>query len=199
MLDSFIGPAISIGRMSQIEISAVQLSGLFGGDTDRGRAILGAEILSNVLERLLQKYFVGTERQIRSILTDRYAPLSSFSARTDVAQVLGLISDDTAADLRTIRKVRNAFAHNLEASFDDSSSSDRINSLRVLSAVQLEDRSTNVFKTRTAYSVASYALIALLNKSIELTNSQSRPGTVEVNEIHYSKKSGLRVIVQQTI
>jgi mannitol operon repressor len=46
------------------------------------------------------------------------APLGSLNARIAACHALGLISDIEKHDLTILRKIRNEFAHHIEASFD---------------------------------------------------------------------------------
>lgn len=185
--------------MSEIVVSDSQLRSLFGGDTDRSRAIIAAELLSAALEELLKKYFVGSGRNVKDLLQARYAPISTFSARTELANILGLITDDIASDLRTLRKIRNRFAHDLEISFDEASNKDRVGSLNVLRNVRLQDDGDSNFKPRTGYSVAAYALLSVLGAAIDATDSGRRPPAIRVKQILHDTKRGLRVqIVSQT-
>lgn len=48
---------------------------------------------------------------------DGYGPLSTFSAKIDVAFALDLIDADVHRDLRTIKDIRNCFAHTTHSYF----------------------------------------------------------------------------------
>src|SRR5690606_18966025 len=52
------------------------------------------------------------------LVGDGMVPLGSFSARTQAAYVLGLISENEFKELNTLRKIRNLFAHKVKMSFD---------------------------------------------------------------------------------
>ncbi|NPU93980.1 MAG: hypothetical protein HPY82_18880 [Gammaproteobacteria bacterium] len=45
---------------------------------------------------------------------DGYGPLATFSAKTDMALLLGLITERVHKDINLIRKIRNIFAHEAE-------------------------------------------------------------------------------------
>lgn len=47
-----------------------------------------------------------------------------------MCSALGLISEDECHDLTLIRKIRNEFAHNMQASFDDQAIKSRCKALR---------------------------------------------------------------------
>jgi DNA-binding MltR family transcriptional regulator len=48
-------------------------------------------------------------------MSGKMAPLSSFAAKIEMALTLGVISEDFYYQLHALRKVRNAFAHQIEA------------------------------------------------------------------------------------
>src|SRR5262249_17903825 len=65
-------------------------------------------------------------KKIEEDLFEGTAPLASFSARIKLAFYLGLISAECRADLETIRRIRNDFAHKPDLiSFDTQSIADR--------------------------------------------------------------------------
>lgn len=82
------------------------------GQSDRATAIVGGSLVEDQLKGLLQKAMVPCDQT--NELFSGYAPLATFSARTTVAFVLGLIPEDVFRDLNIIRKVRNEFAHKHE-------------------------------------------------------------------------------------
>jgi hypothetical protein len=88
----------------------VELRLALSKETDRGCALFAAAYLDGELEGLLRAKMVADERVASAILSpDR--PLGSFSARIDVAYLLGLIPRLARLDLHLIRKIRNDFAH----------------------------------------------------------------------------------------
>ena len=80
--------------------------------TDRGAAIIGSawveEELYAAIESFLEKDKNAWERLFR-----KSGPLSSFSAKIDLARLLGVVSGIVASDLHIIRGVRNEFAHSI--------------------------------------------------------------------------------------
>jgi len=82
--------------------------------TDRGASIVGAawveeELLASI-ESFLEKDKKAWDRLFR-----KSGPLSSFSAKIDLARLLGIISTVVASDLHIIREIRNEFAHSVLA------------------------------------------------------------------------------------
>ena len=100
-------------------------------ESDRASVILSATMLDNALETLLRTYLVPIGSQQDNLLEGRYAPISSFSARIDLAHRIGLISTKLCRDLHMVRGIRNEFAHNVTGcDFNNQSISDRIAELK---------------------------------------------------------------------
>jgi mannitol operon repressor len=94
----------------------------FAHESDRASAILGAAYLDVLLEQLISSFLIDDQNAIGELLSvDRpYAPLSTFSARITAAYCLGLIDGIQYRDLKTIKRIRNRFAHGLQGlSFHD--------------------------------------------------------------------------------
>jgi hypothetical protein len=84
---------------------------------ERAIAIVGATFLDNVLERILINFMVDDERETKRLIGIDGA-MGTFSSRVTGTYCLGLICKTVQDDLRIVGKVRNRFAHQLEASFD---------------------------------------------------------------------------------
>src|SRR5258705_12628168 len=91
---------------------------MFGRETDRGFAIVGATLLDSLLEILLRKRMVPS---LPNEIFSAYGPLGSLSAKIDVSYSLGFISKGEHSELHRIRRIRNEFAHSLDASLSFSS------------------------------------------------------------------------------
>jgi hypothetical protein len=99
----------------------------FEGESDRACVILGAAALDEELRTLLRAFFVPSPTESDSLLDGANAPLGSFSSRIDAAHRLGLISARFARDLHVIRRIRNAFAHDISnCRFDNQAVGDRV-------------------------------------------------------------------------
>jgi DNA-binding MltR family transcriptional regulator len=81
-------------------------------ESDRGCALVAAAHLDERLGTLLSRSMVSDQASQR-LLQDR-GPLATFAARIDLAHALGLIGPDVRHDFHIVRKVRNAFAHELK-------------------------------------------------------------------------------------
>lgn len=99
-------------------------------ETDRGAALVGAAMVDDRLSRLLHRHFLDTP-EAEFMLEGPMAPLGTFSARTYAAFCLGLITRVEFEECRTIRKIRNEFAHALHGlKFTDQRIYDLCNNLK---------------------------------------------------------------------
>jgi DNA-binding MltR family transcriptional regulator len=111
--------------------SISELTQAFEKETDRGCVLAAAAHLDDQLKELLLAFMADCE-EARELLDSTGAqPLSAFGARAKMAYALGLISACHYADLRTIAKLRNDFAHKWRvATFDPDSVMSRVSLLR---------------------------------------------------------------------
>jgi hypothetical protein len=82
----------------------------FDSESDRAAVILGAAKLDLALRELLTKRFMPNPSG-QDDLFDADKPISTLSARINVAYRLGLIDKPFAKSLHLVRKIRNEFAH----------------------------------------------------------------------------------------
>lgn len=109
----------------------------FSRESDRAAVILGAAKLDLVLRELLVKKFLPNPSG-QDELFDTDKPISTFSARINVAYRLGLIDKQLANSLHLIRRIRNDFAHEaVGAELGAGSHRDRV---KVLSAPFLKNK-----------------------------------------------------------
>ncbi|SJZ30979.1 hypothetical protein SAMN02745126_00107 [Enhydrobacter aerosaccus] len=84
---------------------------------ERAIAIVGVTFLDSILEHTLINFMIDDEKEVSKLLgLDR--PLGTFSSRVTAAYCLGLICKTVRDDLRIVGRIRNKFAHELQASFD---------------------------------------------------------------------------------
>ena len=108
----------------------------FAQNTDRGAVIVSATILAELLRMTLETFMV--QEDVVDDLFGPYKPLSTFSARVQIAFALGLISDQEHNYLEIIRGIRNQFAHTAGAlSFENQSISDRCQNLQLPKGVYI--------------------------------------------------------------
>jgi DNA-binding MltR family transcriptional regulator len=107
-------------RHFALEDALLEFSLLFKHEekNDRGLVIVGAAFLDTLLEHILINFLVDDTKEVSELL--RYdQPLGSYGNRTRAAYCFGLINKTIRDDLRLVGKIRNRFAHDLYASFDD--------------------------------------------------------------------------------
>jgi DNA-binding MltR family transcriptional regulator len=72
-------------------------------------------VAGTALEDFVELALTSRMRELSKSRNDRlfgaYGPLSTFSAKIDVAYALEIIDDDLLADFNAIRSIRNTFAH----------------------------------------------------------------------------------------
>lgn len=90
----------------------------------RELAIVAGAVLDSALAELLAKRLNGPESEIHSFLGvngDGRAPCGSLGARIQLALLTTIISESDAIILRTIKGIRNQFAHEVRADYNSSS------------------------------------------------------------------------------
>jgi hypothetical protein len=101
-----------------------------GAESERGMTVLVAAELDRVLEVVLKSYLApGKARE--DLFEGGSPPLGTFSAKINLAGALHLIRDDEYELLHLIRRIRNEFAHNPDASFRDERISSWLNAIPV--------------------------------------------------------------------
>jgi DNA-binding MltR family transcriptional regulator len=79
-------------------------------ESDRGAALYAAAHLDDLLHGLLHEFLVDDPGVFKRLFSGT-GGLATFSARTTLAYLLGLIPISVRDDLNLIRKIRNDFAH----------------------------------------------------------------------------------------
>jgi len=83
-------------------------------ESDRGCVILGAALLADALEDLLRSCCRDEPKDIKATidpLFEGYAPLSTFSARIQLAFALGILPCQLRDKIELVRRLRNDSAH----------------------------------------------------------------------------------------
>ncbi len=108
-------------------------------ESERGTVIVSAALMDEALEDLIKARLVSSPGHEDELFAGPYAPLGSFSAKTDFAYRLGLIGLSTRNSLHQIRKLRNDFAHSsVIESFDSSKVKNRVRELFKLNQNMLD-------------------------------------------------------------
>ncbi len=87
------------------------------GESDRGYVLFLAAQMDIYLREVLESFLVK-HSSVTELFDGPYAPFGSFSGKIKAAFVLGLITREEAARVDAVRKVRNVFAHVIDATFD---------------------------------------------------------------------------------
>ena len=99
----------------------------FEKESERACVILATAMLDQALLAILQAQLVPISSSRDDLLEDGYAPISTLSARINLAHRVGLISTKFCRDLHIIRDIRNDFAHDIRGcTFDNDSVRNRV-------------------------------------------------------------------------
>lgn len=124
----------------------------YEGESDRSVVILAASFLEQILEGYIRSKLVDASPVAK--LFDGYAPLATFAAKIDVSFALGLIPVHIYDDLRTIKKLRNLFAHKADSlSFESSQVKDICENLHRIKRTDGSERIIATARARYLNSV----------------------------------------------
>jgi mannitol operon repressor len=87
-------------------------------ETDRGRALIVASLIEEMLEEVLKAYLMASP-QTKKLFEGPNATISSLHSKALLCRSLSLITKQEYADIDLVRKIRNQFAHNVLCSFED--------------------------------------------------------------------------------
>lgn len=107
-------------RYFQREEMLIEFSRLFDyrEASDRAVAIVGPAFIDTLLGGILTEFMVDDDKEVRKLLQPD-GPLGTYGGRVTACYCFGLIGPIVVADLRLVGKIRNRFAHEIRASFDD--------------------------------------------------------------------------------
>lgn len=109
-----------LGRHFKLQDALLEYSKLFRCEeqNDRALVIVGAAFLDTLLANILITFLIDDEKEVEKLL--QYdQPLGTYGNRIGATYCLGLIGKAVRDDLRLVGKIRNQFAHDLYASFQD--------------------------------------------------------------------------------
>lgn len=112
-------PAIPDHRNTRLD----ELREALSKESDRGLIMVSASFLNDALEGLLHAKFCVINRKPKSVLNalfNSFGPLSTFSAKINMAFAIDLIEKWMYEDLENLRKLRNEFAHGIRPLLFDS-------------------------------------------------------------------------------
>ena len=87
-------------------------------ESERGLALISTAMIEDLLERSILAFLLD-HAETKRLLQGFNAPLGTLSARALAALALGIMSESEYRDCERLRKIRNEFAHNVHASFED--------------------------------------------------------------------------------
>lgn len=85
---------------------------------DRSIAIIGGTFLEIALENILRGFLPENDKEVEKLFGFNNA-LGNFSSKITMSYSLGLIEVIVKSDLHLVRKIRNEFAHDLYATFEN--------------------------------------------------------------------------------
>ena len=106
-----------------------QVSDSLGTESDRGAVIIAAAWMEGLLEQAIHKRLVPSAATSDELIGSQ-TPISTFSAKIELAYRLALISEEARKSLKIVRKLRNDFAHvSNPINFEIDAVRDRVNHL----------------------------------------------------------------------
>ena len=110
-------------------------------ESTRAKVILSACYLDELLRKLIKILLRSNKGKSDPLFDGAQAPLSTFSARIEIAYRMGAISVENKNSLNYIRKIRNKFAHKIaDCDFDDPQIQSWNKELHLLNDVAKEKR-----------------------------------------------------------
>jgi mannitol operon repressor len=140
-------------------------------ESDRGRVLISCSYLDELMRRILLAFFINRDSSL-DLVKGFNAPLGTFSTRTAAAYALGLISEGEFNECKTLRHIRNRFAHHVDASFDRQDIRDLCHNLTKAT----QNHGAVVVDARGRYTTAAAALIlSLANRPVYVSRQRRQP------------------------
>lgn len=107
-------------RHFDLRKAVIEFSSLFSYDepNDRAIAVIGGAFLDTLLLITLHNFLPENDKEVIGLFENNN-PLATYSSRIKMTYCLGLIDRLIKDDLKLIGKIRNKFAHDLNASFSN--------------------------------------------------------------------------------
>jgi DNA-binding MltR family transcriptional regulator len=139
-------------------------------ESDRGFIITAAAILDFYLERVIKAFLIDVP-EVRELFENAYAPLGDMSGKIKAAYLMGLVTKKESDQINAIRRVRNVFAHQVDASFTHP---------HVRNLCQRPPISNGKDKDRDALIKMSIDVgVGLIHRDIEITRDHKRKPRTE--------------------
>ena len=145
-------------------------------ESPRGMVLISCGFLEEQLRQVLLSFF-AENKQHAGLVDGGSAPIGTFSARIATCHALTLINDDERHDLDQLRKIRNEFAHSMQASFDLQNIKDRCSNLRLKAHdYSFEELGEVIVSSQGQFTTAATALILnLVNRPHYVSQQRRRP------------------------
>lgn len=141
-------------------------------ESERAIAVVGGTFLETILEHILFAFLPENEKEVERLM-DINQPLGNFSNKITMTYCLGLIDKVVKDDLTLVRKIRNKFAHDLSASFEDAQIRSWCLELKWHKISMMRNPPADA-TTRDLFQVGVNQLITYLNGYISVTRGQKR-------------------------
>jgi len=82
--------------------------------SERAAAIVAGTLVEDHLTTVLKRHLIDNPKKVRELF-DVTGPLGAFGTKIDLGYLLGLYSEAAWKELDTIKRIRNEFAHKMEA------------------------------------------------------------------------------------
>jgi DNA-binding MltR family transcriptional regulator len=161
---------------SNLEKSFADLKKSFAGlysiiATLQGMSHAGtATLCSGITEHSLKKAILTKMRRISRVLETRlfegYGPISSFSAKIDIAYALDIITEAIFDDLKTIKDIRNEFAHPKDLEFLSFSSQEVFRHMKRLHSFDDSITDYEKFFVQKNVDIEKYLLVIIARSDI---------------------------------
>lgn len=164
----------ALDRYFELNDALFEFSKLFNYSekNDRAIAIVGATFLDILLEHTLRAFLVDDEKEVNKLLQPDQ-PLGTFSGKITMVYCLGLIYKPVRDDLHLVRKIRNEFAHNLYASFEDEKIKSWCSCLKWHRIAFVANPPSDA-TTRDLFQVGTNQLVCYLNGVVGIARMQKR-------------------------
>jgi len=87
-------------------------------ESDRGAATQTGAFLDDTLREILEHFMVPDAKVLKQLFNPE-GSLGTFGARITLAYLLGLIDREEFDECRTLKRIRNRFAHRVTVAFND--------------------------------------------------------------------------------
>ena len=99
-------------------------------DNDREVVIVGCAYIESLIKAILGESLAQDKKEINLLLDESSGALSALIPRSRLLYLMGVFPKTVFEDIKLISRIRNHFAHNISASFEDESVVKNVNRMR---------------------------------------------------------------------